>query len=227
MNNMLVYFLAEHEEKNQLAEFLEEQEDIMENKGRVNFDLDFALNLFERKKLFVGKVYILSMMGLHEEAVSAAIQTGDYTLARKQAQKLESIEKQKKLLLPIVWDMINKKKPIKMIIEFMNEAREEMEDVLKIDDFLSKFPDDVDIRSFKNELAQTLREYNQVASNFQVEMEANAKQAEEVRGDYYRLRAAKQTIYSDEFCEVCFRSILSSEFVKFPCSHCYHRVATN
>lgn len=222
--NLLVFFLAEDTNSKQLQVFLEDQEQLMNIKGYVKFDLNFALNLFEQKQNLVGKVYILSMMGINEEAVLTAIKSKEYELARKKAQIPESIEKQKKLLLPIVWSMLEKRVPIREIIDFMRKAREEKPDVLKIDDFLNKFDNDADIGTFKDELAETLHGYNEAVILFKEEMELNSKAADEVRAEYFKLRSQKQAILADSFCEECFRSILTSEFVQFPCSHCYHRV---
>lgn len=225
--NMFVYFLTEATDQKDLHEFLEEQEQLMSNKGYVNFDLNFALNLFERKNCLVGKVYILSMMGIYEEAVLTAIKSKEYELARKKAQIPESAEKQKKLLLPIVYSMLENRVPISEIIEFMKTAREETPDVLKIDDFLNMFDDDADIRTFKDELAETLHSYNEDVILFKEEMEQNSKATDEVRADYFKLCAQKHVLQPDSFCEECYRSILTSEFIQFPCSHCYHRVISH
>lgn len=221
---MLFYFLVESQNESQLIKHIRDLEMLLKNKGAISLDLLFAYTLLLQKENKTGETYLLSMMGLHEEAVNCALSAKNYRLAQEKAQRAESAEKFKRLLILIVKRMIKNNEDIDQVIKFLQEIKDNFDTSLRIDDVLFFFNQDMEIASFKEELADTIDEYEEKLASIKEESKTHLELMAEVKLATCTEKAKRQEIPADSVCDECFKSIISEEFVFFPCSHNFHLV---
>jgi len=161
---------------------------------------------------------IYSKLHAYEEAVELSLKF-DIELAKINAEKPEDEDQRKNLWLCIAKNVIEEKKDIKMAMNILQESK----DLLKIEDILPFFPDYVQIKTFKEEIIQSLKEYNNSIDLLKKEMEVSDENSKRIMGDIDQLK--EKTRYIDtkqQICEICHFSILDKSFFLFPCQHVYH-----
>lgn len=102
IHNILIFFLTQPVDLRKLQNYLNEQERFLQEKEKVNFDLDFALRLFNGSNLTEPQITIYGMMGLYTESVQLALQYNLIEKAKEYARRAEDEDKKKKL-----WMLVN------------------------------------------------------------------------------------------------------------------------
>jgi len=157
-------------------------------------------------------------MQLYDEAVDLSL-SYDIDKAKEQAEKPEGDEEmRKKLWLRIARHVVEENRDIKQATIFLQQSR----DLLKIEDILPFFPDFVQIDAFKEEICQSLREYNNHIEKLELEMKEAAEIAKRIRENIESQRNKYRYVDSKQLCELCKFPILSKPFYIFPCQHVFH-----
>ncbi|CAM9400946.1 unnamed protein product [Scytosiphon promiscuus] len=182
------------------------------------FDPMYALRLCSQHGRSLACVHLYSAMGLWEEAVDLAL-TVDTDMAKANANKAPDPETRKLLWLKIAKREVERCRStdIEGTMRVLQEC-----DLLKIEDILPFFPDFVVIDSFKREICVSLEEYNGKIESLRKEMEDYTLSSEAVQAEIAELKQRSIYVSSNQTCELCKRSILSTQFYVFPCSHAFH-----
>lgn len=113
IHNILIFFLTQPPDLRKLSAYLAEQERLLQEREKVNFDLDFALRLFSTSQLVEPQITIYGMMGLYTESVQLALQNGLIEKAKEYARKpIDDDDKKKKLwMLVLVYPLLLDRDP--------------------------------------------------------------------------------------------------------------------
>ncbi|XP_067129232.1 vacuolar protein sorting-associated protein 18 homolog [Centruroides vittatus] len=196
-----------------LLSYLENQKEPI-----VPYDCNYALRLCTELGLDEARVHIYTTMGLYEEAVDLALEREDVELAMKNADKPENDEElKKKLWLKIAKHVVKKQNDITKAMEFLKKC-----ELLKIEDILPFFDNFVTINHFKDDICQSLKEYNQHIESLQEEMEEAAQSAKEIREEIQVLRNKYAMVSAQDKCCICNYPIMTQAFYLFPCQHMFH-----
>jgi len=238
VHNCLINFYASQiQDEAPLIEFLKSSEDTY-------FEKEYALRICNQHNKRRACVYIYSAMGLFEEAVEEAIQV-DIDLAIECANKpREDDELRKKLWLRIakfVVRQINSESAqpgasaaaqaaaakqqttqneynIKRVMKFL----ENCDNLLKIEDILPFFPDFTIIDDFKDEICESLEDYNRRINELKKEMDHSTESADKIREDIKNLRSKFGYVKETKVCDSCKHPVLTRQFYLFPCQHVFH-----
>ncbi|KAI9343587.1 Pep3/Vps18/deep orange family-domain-containing protein [Obelidium mucronatum] len=198
--------------ENELVAFLASQDE------DVHYDVQYALRLCMKEGLVRSSIFIYSKLGLFEQAVDLALKNENIELAQINADKPVDDEiLRKKLWLKIARYVVDEKKDIKQAIDFLKQC-----DLLRIEDILPFFPDFVLIDDFKADLCKALEEYNDHIDRLKEDMDEATRSAENIRRDIQNLRNRNVVIHITEQCSVCSLSLLTRQFMVFPCKHVFH-----
>jgi len=185
--------------------------------GEYKYDLKYALRMCTKHNKRKACVYIYSAMGLYEQAVDEALKD-DIELAKANADKPEDDDPlRKKLWLKIARHLVEQKKDFKKAMDLLRQC-----DLLKIEDILPFFPNFVKIDDFKEEICNSLTDYNRHINNLKNEMSDATKSADLIRLDIRNLRHKYGIVYENQRCELCGFMVLTRQFYLYPCGHAYH-----
>lgn len=212
IHNYLLALYARHQQE-MLLSYLESQ-----NEPIVPYDCNYALRLCSELHLDKARVHIYTTMGLYEEAVDLALEREDVELAMKNADKPENDDElKKKLWLKIAKHVVKKQNDITKAMEFLQKC-----ELLNIEDILPFFDNFVTINHFKDDICQSLKEYNQHIETLQEEMEEAAQSAKEIREEIHVLRTKYAIVKAQDKCCICNYPIMTQAFYLFPCQHMFH-----
>ncbi|KAJ3227511.1 Vacuolar protein sorting-associated protein 18 like protein [Clydaea vesicula] len=182
------------------------------------FDLQYALRLCHQENLLRSCINIYGSLNMFEQAVDLSLKLNDLELARIYADKPDDNESlSKRLWLKIARYVVEDRKDIKKAMEFLKVS-----DILKIEDILPFFPDFVLINDFKEEIEQTLEEYNMHIEELKFEMDEATKSSENIRLDIRQLRNKHVAIPITQRCHNCSLFLLTRKVYIFPCGHSFH-----
>ncbi|ORY51491.1 hypothetical protein BCR33DRAFT_655948 [Rhizoclosmatium globosum] len=200
------------EEERGLLGFLTSQDE------ESHYDVQYALRLCMKEGLVKSSIFIYSKLGLFEQAVDLALKNQDLQLAQINADKpIDDEILRKKLWLKIARHVVDEKKDIKQAIDFLKQC-----DLLRIEDILPFFPDFVIIDEFKADLCAALEEYNDHIEQLKEDMDEATVSAENIRKDIQNLKNRNIVIHMTEQCSLCQLSLLTRQFLVFPCKHVFH-----
>ncbi|KAJ3071689.1 hypothetical protein HDU98_004948 [Podochytrium sp. JEL0797] len=183
-----------------------------------HYDVQYALRLCMKEGLVQSSILIYSKLGLYEQAVDLALKNHELQLAQINADKpIDDEILRKKLWLKIARHVVDERKDIKQAIEFLKQS-----DLLRIEDILPFFPDFVLIDDFKSDLCQALEEYNEHIEQLKEDMDEATRSAQNIRKDIQNLKNRSLVIHVTEQCSVCALSLLTRQFLVFPCKHVFH-----
>eukprot|EP00825_Cyclidium_porcatum_P049512 TRINITY_DN8575_c0_g1_i5.p2 TRINITY_DN8575_c0_g1~~TRINITY_DN8575_c0_g1_i5.p2 ORF type:complete len:292 (+),score=76.05 TRINITY_DN8575_c0_g1_i5:134-1009(+) len=169
------------------------------------------------------------------EAVSLALKHNKIELAKHYAQKPDNQEIKKKLLLQIAVYLLEKQgADIQEVIKLTQEGSgnsfafdqsniQKSQGLLKIEDLLPYFNENIKIEHFKDQICDSLESYNQEIDNLQREMRGYAENADQLKQEIRQINNRYIEIDQNHKCEECSKSMLSEEFYIFPCMHGFHK----
>lgn len=207
-----------------MEEFLAEKETLYYSEKKVHIDPSFILRLLVKHQMEKETVYCLALMGNYEETILKAVSLDCMSLPKRMIAREKSAEKKKTYLTILIQEMIKQKVPTQTLLEMINKFKEEGHSDITIDSFLPDFDDNTEISLFKDQLARSLLESKKEIDEFKKSMQEYSRCVDQIYHDYFVFRAQKQIVRADAECEECFGSILTSEFVSFPCDHAFHKV---
>ncbi|CAM6102948.1 unnamed protein product [Calypogeia fissa] len=242
IHNLLLSLYAKQEDESALLLFL----DTKYGKGRpgrpdIFYDPKYALRLCLEEKRMRACVYVYGLMGMHEEAVSLALQI-DPELAKREANKVDDDDGlRKKLWLMVAKHVIQQDKGVKaenirMAVAFLKETN----GLLKIEDILPFFPDFSLIDDFKEAICTSLEDYTKQIEELKREMNDATLGADNIRQDINSLTQRYAIVNQNEDCGICGKRILLTNkkwgvrpvaqnytsgmapFYVFPCEHSFH-----
>jgi vacuolar protein sorting-associated protein 18 len=204
----LLSLYANEADEDQLLNFL--------GQAQRYYDIKYALSVCTKQKKTRACVLLFGEMGMYHEALDLAL-TVDIELAKRYIEKTDDVELQKKLWLKIARYHAEVQHDIKSAMSLLSETN-----LLKIEDILPFFPEFTRIDAFKDEICNSLEDYNKLIGELQQEMDEATESASRIRDDIETLRNRYGTVRANQTCELCSWPILMREFYYFPCKHMFH-----
>jgi len=169
MYHTLIWLLARHDEKDEhgLTDYLE----TLINKQVEGYltasaiDTNHMLRQCRRYGRKKSEVLVYMLMGLHQEAISAALLI-DIELAKSFALMQIDESKKRESWLKIARHVISKDNDVKAALGFLSES----DGLLRIEDLLPFLPDFTEIDFFKDEICSTLNDYGARIEHLKTEM---------------------------------------------------------
>jgi len=205
------------------------------------FDLAFALRTCLPAKKMKTCTYLYTALGLHVEAVEAALEAGDVPLAKWAANALPSASGEtrdlgKRLWTKIACHVISENGLARMVKEEGKQHEEaaggsvaqaalailKESDCLRVEDILVYFPGSTRLEDFKGEVSASLAEADSTIRSLREEMKGHADAAERIRGDIKALRGRHVAVNPGQKCALSNLFLLTSNsFYVFPCGHAF------
>ena len=90
LHNLYLFHLSETEGEKKIIDYLKSQENLLE----LNFDSDYALSVFKQNGKIESQIFLYSLLKMHSEAVTLAIDYKKLDLAKQNAQKPEKYDEE-------------------------------------------------------------------------------------------------------------------------------------
>ena len=215
LHNLYLFHLSETEGEKKLIEYLRSQENLPE----LNFDSEYALSVFKQNEKIESQIFLYSLLKMHSEAVTLAIENKKFDLAKQNAQKPEKYDEElsRKLWLQIAIFHIKEGK-VGDALSVMNESK-----LIKMEDLLPYFNEHDSISNFKEDICKALEGYKLKIDELNEELKESKSSAEQVKGELKSIKERYIEIEGMQPCEVCNRAVMKKCFYVYPCSHAYHR----
>lgn len=184
--------------------------------GNPLFDPQFALRICVEQKLMRAVVLLYGLMGMHEEAVDAALERGDVTLAKHNACKPADRPLRQKLWLRIVEHQAAAG-DVQAITCLIRESQE-----LTVRDVLPYMHDSITIDAFQAEICECLDSYEGQILTLRQEMDDHRRALSAFKEDLKQAEERCVTIREDQVCEICSAPAIRERFYVFACRHCFH-----
>lgn len=193
-----------------LLRFFNEQE------GNPLFDSQFALRVCRERKLMRAAVLLYGLMGMHEEAVGAALARGDIALAKHNACRPAERPLRQKLWLRIV-EQQAETGDVQAITSLIRESHE-----LTVRDVLPHMSDSITIAAFQVEICECLDTFEGQIQTLRQEMNDHRHALNAFKKDLKQAEERCVTIAEDQVCEICGAPAIRERFYVFACRHCFH-----
>eukprot|EP00656_Telonema_subtile_P011843 TRINITY_DN15907_c0_g4_i2.p1 TRINITY_DN15907_c0_g4~~TRINITY_DN15907_c0_g4_i2.p1 ORF type:complete len:1063 (-),score=256.58 TRINITY_DN15907_c0_g4_i2:63-3251(-) len=95
-------------------------------------------------------------------------------------------------------------------------------ELVMVEDILPFFPDSTRIDNFKEEICESLEQFNTSIEMLQREMDEATRSAESIQNDIRDLKNRYGFVASDQQCDLCGQPTLIRQFYLFPCQHVFH-----
>jgi len=187
-----------------------------QQEGNPLFDPQFALRICMEKKLMRAVVLLYGLMGMHEEAVDAALQRSDVTLAKHNACKPADRPLRQKLWLRIVEHQAAAG-DVQAITCLIRESQE-----LTVRDVLPYMHDSITIDAFQAEICECLDTYEGQILTLRQEMDDHRRALSAFKEDLKQAEERCVVIAEDQVCEICSAPAIRERFYVFACRHCFH-----
>jgi len=210
-NYLLSLLVEEAEGETDLLYFLDTSDYI---------DRKYALRLCLAHGKKQAAIRLYSDMALYQDAVESALQWGDLDLAKINAEKATESEEKKKLwLLVAEYVFAHAAKNHDGIKSAISEVRGCS--LLKIEDILPFFPEETVIDDFREEICESLSEYNQNIDLLKQEMDTLSTSSRKIQQDIEDLPNRYGFVYGDQKCSISNQCCIGQEFFLFPCGHAF------
>ena len=214
LHNLLLFHLADSNE-NALLKYLSEQG----QQPQVDFDTEYALSVCKQIGKAEPLIYLYSLMQMHSEAVTLALEKNRIELAKENAQKPQRTDEElsRKLWLQIASHLLQNGK-IKQALDVMHESR-----LIKMEELLPYFDEQGDITDFKEDICEALDGYRDEIEKLQEEMEESRHSAQQLKSELQEVKQRFIEMEGRQGCEICSKPVLKRPFLVYPCGHAYHR----
>ena len=139
-------------------------------------------------------------------------------MAKEYADKPEYEDEKKKLWIQIAKHYLVKKGKISEVIELTKQSK-----VVKIEDLLPYFNQNIKIENFKDEICESLKSYSEEITRLKMLMDSYSSNAEALKQQLRMIKNRCIEVDSSHKCEQCFKTLFYQEFYIFPCMHGFHR----
>ncbi|CAL8085718.1 unnamed protein product [Calicophoron daubneyi] len=182
------------------------------------YDPGFVLRTCKEVGHLQGTVFILKLLGMHQQALQTAIDWGNVTLAKEIAQN-ESLSRdaRRQLWLIIARHVIEKESNMKEATNLLKECP-----LLKLEDILPYFHDFVTIDQFKDAICDSLDSYHDRIEEVKREMNVTMTSTKVLKKHLDALRYRSEEIDADDRCAHCHYALLTRAFYVFSCGHNFH-----
>ncbi|KAI6184393.1 Vacuolar protein sorting-associated protein 18-like protein [Aphelenchoides bicaudatus] len=214
------------------------------NKRKVPYSISKALSICIEKKLTECCVFLYCLLEMYETAVKLAL-TVRVELAKECAIELNqsfsgdpvdflsgdidfieasqrdssmTVEAKKHVWIEIAKHMIRENYNIFQCMELLKESN----NVIKIQDILSFFPEFTKIEYFKQPLCDCLKEHALKIQELQKEMSYVSESATQIQSHIEKAKSNVTVVKAGEKCNHCSHQLLSKPFFIFNCRHFLH-----
>jgi hypothetical protein len=187
------------------------------------FDPQFALRVCVERRLMRSAVLLYGLMGMHEEAVSAALSRGDVALAKHNASlaKHNACRPAERPLRQKLWlrivEHVAEGGDVQAITSLIRESQE-----LTVRDVLPHMSDSITIDAFQAEINECLDTYDGQIQTLRQEMDDHRNALSAFKKDLKQAEERCVTIPEDQVCEICGAPAIRERFYVFACRHCFH-----
>ena len=215
LHNLYLFHLSETDGEKKLIEYLRAQENLPE----LNFDSEYALSVFKQNGKIESQIFLYSLLKMHSEAVTLAIECKKLELAKQNAQKPEKYDEElsRKLWLQIAIFHINAGN-VRDALNVMNESK-----LIKMEDLLPYFNEQDSISNFKEDICKALDGYKKKIDDLNEELKESKASATQVKNELKNIKERHIEIEGMQPCEVCNKPVMKKSFYVYPCAHSYHR----
>ncbi|OMJ72350.1 hypothetical protein SteCoe_29243 [Stentor coeruleus] len=215
LHNLYLFHLSETTREKEIIDYLKTQENFSE----LGFDSEYALSVFKQNGKIESQIFLYSLLKMHSEAVTLALENKKLELAKINAQKPEKFDEElsRKLWLQIAIFHI-KNGNVRDALNVMNESK-----LVKMEDLLPYFDEHDSISNFKDDICRALDGYKDKISELNNELKESKASAQQVKAELKSIKERYIEIEGVQACEVCNKPVMKRSFYVYPCSHAYHR----
>ena len=215
LHNLYLFHLSEIEGEGKIIEYLK----IQETQGELYFDAEYALTVFKQNGKVESQICLYSLLKMHSEAVTLAIDYRKFDLAKANAKKPEKSDEElsRKLWLQIAIHHI-KQNNVRDALTVMNESK-----LIKMEDLLPYFDEQDSISNFKEDICKALAGYKKTINELNEELKESRTSAHQVSEDLDGVKERYFELEGMQMCETCFKPALNRSFYVYPCSHVFHK----
>ncbi|TGZ52451.1 hypothetical protein CRM22_010621 [Opisthorchis felineus] len=182
------------------------------------YDPGFVLRTCKETGHLQGTVFILKLLGMHQQALQTAIDSDNIPLAKAIAQnEALNVETRRQLWMIIARHVIGKQSNMQEATSLLRECP-----LLKLEDLLPYFHDFVTIDQFKDAICASLDSYHQRIGEVKREMHVTMRSTNALRKQLDTLRYRYEELDVANRCVHCKHILLLRAFYVFPCGHQFH-----
>jgi hypothetical protein len=215
IHNLFLFHLSESDQERDLVEYLRNQS----NLKRISFDSEYALSVLKRNGKIESLIYLYSLLQMHSEAVTTALEIRKIDLAKQNANNVMKFDEKlaRKLWLQIANYHIRSNN-VKEALTVMNESR-----VIKMEELLPFFNEQESISTFKEDICKSLSSYKARIDDLNNELNESRQSQEMVKRELKTIKERCIEIEGMQACDICSKPVMKSAFYVFPCAHTFHR----
>ncbi|CAH8518906.1 unnamed protein product [Dicrocoelium dendriticum] len=182
------------------------------------YDPGFVLRTCKEVSHLRGTVFVLKLLGMHQQALQEAIDSNDISLAKEIAQNESlSSEVRRHLWLKIAQHVIGDGTDMQEATNLLRECP-----LLKLEDLLPYFHDFVTIDQFKDAICASLDSYHQRIEEVKRDIHVTMQCSNTLRKHLESFRNQYHKVDIDSRCAHCSQLLLVRAFYLFPCGHYFH-----
>lgn len=215
IHNLYLFHLAESEQEKELVEYLKGQS----KASKISFDSEYALSVLKRNGKIESLIYLYSLLNMHSEAVTTALEIRKIDLAKFNASNVMAFDEKlsRKLWLQIANHHI-KANNVREALVVMNESK-----LIKMEELLPFFNEQESISTFKEDICKSLSMYKARIDELNNELNESKMSQELVKKELRTIKERCIEIEGMQTCDICLKPVMKSAFYVFPCAHTFHR----
>ena len=199
-----------------------------------NFDTNFILRLCISHEKFHPAVLIYIEIGLFDQALELALKHDLTSLAEFILNKYDEDKQVEGIKLEDANYNVKRKlwlKFAKYLIDKLDDLNETLHHIINVSmldlkDLLPLFPETILINNFKDEIVESLNEYNKRIVHLSLDMNNSSEHLREMKKKviYNKKKTNVAIIEPGEPCRKCGKLLVQENFVYFPnCHHAFHK----
>lgn len=176
-------------------------------------DHDFSLRICLNHKCWKAATFLLTLMGLYEEAVNLALKNNLLDEAAEVVDQLPDGRLRKHLLLEVAEKTISCRGP---------QAAMRFVGLLRVDDLLNFFPEFETLDELAPEIVKGLERAKIHLGAITDEVEESLQASKELHDESHKFSERSVIIEPGEPCAICDYPLVTRHFYAFPCQHAFH-----
>ncbi|CAL9738314.1 vacuolar membrane protein Pep3p [Monosporozyma servazzii] len=200
------------------------------NRYGTKYDINFILRLslkLQRKKI---SIHLMTKLDLYENAISLALESNFIDLAKKILNEIDDKILKKKLFLQLSQRLLIDVTTVNTLgPEGNNDIKSVIRSILidsdgliQIKDLLPIFNDMITMGTIKDEILESLENYNESMTNMNKEIKNSIKLKQIITGQMKAFNERYEMLEPSDSCDSCHKLLTIRKFVVFPCDHCFH-----